>query len=262
MKKTFYYSNELHDDFASTRSISGREIDENFPYFHGRLWNFAASVIYRLLVTPLVFLFCKLYYGVRIRGRAHLRGLKGGYYLYANHTQHAADAFLPTLVAFPTRCHVVTEASAVSLPGLGNLVQMLGAIPLPTDPHGLRRFAGVLDRRIKQGRAVCIYPEAHIWPYYTHIRPFPSGSFAYPVHSGVPAVPYTVTYRPRRILKKRHPNITVYIGEPVYPAAGAPARQERQRLRDEVYEFMNDTAERIDQPEFIRYVRCEDSAEP
>lgn len=114
-----------------------------------------------------------------------------------------------------------------------------------------------MQLRVGQGSAVCIYPEAHIWPYYTHIRPFRAGSFAYPVRCGVPAVPYTVTYRQRRFLKWMHPCITVYIGKPIYPAPDASERKERQRLRDRAYAFMTETAEKTPQPEYIRYVRAD-----
>lgn len=255
-RKIYYFSDELHDDFAATKVLGSKPVTEDFPYLHKNpLWRFTAAVLYRGIVTPLVWAYCKVFFGLRIQGKKNLRGLQSGYFLYANHTQHAADAFIPTLVSFPRRTYVVTGPSAVSIPGLRNIVQMLGAIPLPDDVHALRRFAGVLKTRIGQGAAVCIYPEAHIWPYYTHIRPFRAGSFAYPADCGVPAVAYVVTYRERRIFKKCRPCITVQVGQPIFPQAGEPNRKERHRLRDAAYAFMTETAEAAAQPEYIRYIR-------
>lgn len=261
MKKTYVYTDELHDDFAATKDLKSDVIPEDFCYLHrSPWWNLAAFAAYRLFATPLAWLYCKLFFGLRIKGKAHLRGLKQGYFLYANHTQHTCDAFIPTIVAFPRRAHIVTAASAVSIPGIRTLVQMLGAIPLPpTTARGFSSFTDALQTRIGQGRAVCLYPEAHIWPYYTHIRPYRAGVFAYPVRCGVPAVPYTVTYRERRLFKRLHPNITVYIGAPIYPNPEENERRERQRLRDDAYAFMTETAEGIKQPEFVRYVRADAS---
>lgn len=261
MKKTFVYSDELNDDFAATKNLRPEAVPEDFPYLHkSLLWNVIAWITYRLIVTPLVWLYCKLYFGLRICGKEHIRGLKQGYFLYANHTQNVGDAFFPSLVSFPRRTYIVTSASAVSIPGLRNLVQMLGAIPLPPQTaRGFSGFTGALQARIGQGSAVCIYPEAHIWPYYTHIRPYRAGAFAYPVRCGVPAVPYTVVYRKRRFLKRLHPKVTIHIGEPIFPDANAPERMERQRLRDAAYRFMTETAERAQQPEYIRYVRADDA---
>lgn len=257
MKKTVYYSDELHEDFAATQGIHAEEIPEDYPYVRRSvLWRVVTFLVFRVIVTPLVFLFCKLLYGVRIRGKSHLRGLKQGYFLYANHTQHACDAFIPSLVSFPRKSYIVTAADAVSLPGLRHIVQMLGAIPLPPQTaRGFANFSDALKTRVGQGSAVCIYPEAHIWPYYTRIRPFGTGSFAYPIRCGVPAVPYTVTYRERRIFKRLHPLITVYVGEPIFPDPDAPERAERRRLRDAVYRFMTETAASVKQPEYIRYVK-------
>lgn len=257
-RKTFYYSDELNDDFAATKSLGSKPVTEDFPYLHKNpLWRFTAAVLYRGIVTPLAWAYCKVFFGLRIKGKKNLRGLKNGCFLYANHTQHAADAFIPTLVCFPRRTYVVTGSSAVSIPGLRNIVQMLGAIPLPDDVHALRRFSEVLKTRVGQGAAVCIYPEAHIWPYYTHIRPFRAGSFAYPADCGVPAVPYVVTYRERRVLKQRRPCITVQVGQPIFPRAEESNRKERHRLRDVAYAFMSETAETAAQPEYIRYIRKE-----
>lgn len=256
--KTFYYSDELSDDFASTQSIHACHVADDFPYIRKNpFWNIAAFILYRLIVTPLVWLFCKIGFGLRIRGKKRLRGLRGGYYLYANHTQHAADAFIPSLVAFPRKTYIVTGADAVSVPGLRAVVQMLGAIPLPTHAKGLPHLADAMRTRLREGSAICIFPEAHIWPYYTHIRPFRSGSFAYPVRDHVPAVPYVVTYRERKVLKFLWPCITVYIGDPIYPDGNATERAERQRLRDEAYRFMHETAEGIPQPEHIKYIKKE-----
>ena len=259
-KKTNYYTDELHDDFAATQGIHGCVIPDDFPYIRkSRLWNFTAFLAYRCIVTPLAWLYCKIFHGLRIQGKKNLRGIRSGYCLYGNHTQYAVDAFVPTLISFPRKAHILTGPDAVSLFGLRTLVQMLGGMPLPTSPKGLPHLADAVQTRLRQGRVVCAYPEAHIWPYYTHIRPFSSGSFAYPVRAQVPAVPYVLVYRPRRVFRRCKPCITICIGKPIYPDPAAPPRAERQRLRDEAYTFMRDTAESIPQPEYIRYVRADDT---
>ncbi len=43
-----------------------------------------------------------------------------------------------------------------------------------------------------------IFPEAHVWPYYTGIRPFGEAAFHYPVATGKPVYTMTVTYQRRR----------------------------------------------------------------
>ncbi len=256
--KTFVYRDALNDDFAATKNLRAVKVSAKHPYLRKNpLWIFLAFLVYRVIVTPIAFLYCKIIFRVRIQGRRHLRGIRGGYVLYGNHTQSVYDAFSPTLLTFPRKAFILTGAQSVSIIGMKQLVQMLGAMPLPDDPHGLVHLGEAVQTRLKRGSVICIYPEAHIWPYYTGIRPFRSGSFVYPVRCGVPAVPFVVTYRERKLFKNRHPLITVKIGRPVYPDAAAPERAERQRLREECYRFMRREATGAKQPEYIRYIRDE-----
>ena len=189
-RKTIYYHDPLHDDFAPTNGhIRPKPIGADFPYEHpSPVWQALAFVVYRLIMTPFLFLYCKLVFGLRIENRKVLRELPGGYFLYGNHTNTLADAFIPTLLAFPRRANIVTAADTVSIPGVRNIVQMLGAVPLADTIDGTRQFLAAIHRRLERRQAVMIYPEAHIWPYYNGIRPFPDTAFTYPVREQVPAV--------------------------------------------------------------------------
>ncbi len=70
------------------------------------------------------------------------------------------------------------------------------------------------------GACIGIFPEAHIWPFYTGVRPFVGTSFRYPVKLHAPVVAMAVTYRKRRGLfcwVKRPPGMTVTFSAPMYP---------------------------------------------
>ncbi len=241
--KVRYYSDELNDDFAGT-SINTCEVTSDFTFVNRNiLWQICEFIVYRLIVTPLVFLFGKVAYGLKIKNRKALKALKKtGYFLYGNHTQGVMDAFTPSLCTFPQKAHIVVNPDAVSIKGIRQLVLMLGGMPLPTDLKGYKPFRQALETRIKQKRVVTIYPEAHIWPYYTGIRPFKATSFSYPVAMNVPCVAFTTTYRQRKIFKNAYPKITVTLSEPFYPDMSLPEKEARQKLRDEVYAFMNTVA--------------------
>ena len=85
-----------------------------------------------------------------------------------------------------------------------------------------------------------IYPEAHIWPFYTGIRPFKDTSFRYPVQQKLPVFSLTNTYQKRRYSKK--PKMVTYIDGPFYADASLPVRQQKKMLRDQVYEIMKKRA--------------------
>ena len=260
-RKTIYYHDPLHDDFAPTNGhIRPKPIGADFPYEHpSPVWQALAFVVYRLIMTPFLFLYCKLVFGLRIENRKALRELPSGYFLYGNHTNTLADAFIPTLLAFPRRANIVTAADTVSIPGVRNIVQMLGAVPLADTIDGTRQFLAAIHRRLERRQAVMIYPEAHIWPYYNGIRPFPDTAFAYPVREQVPAVGVVVVYRQRKLLRFLPPCITVVVGEPVYPDASLPPRSARRALHQKVYTFMCDTVARRHSYAHIEYLPAQDT---
>ena len=161
-RKTVYYHDPLHDDFAPTNGrIHLKQINADFPYEHkGPLWNALAFVVYRMVMTPFLFLYCKLVFGLRIENRKALRELPDGYFLYGNHTNTLADAFIPTLLAFPRRANIVTAADTVSIPCLRNIVQMLGAVPLADTIDGTRQFLAALHRRLERRQPIMIFDDS------------------------------------------------------------------------------------------------------
>ncbi len=253
-KKIIYYDDELRDDFADD-GLQAKTVPADFPFVRrGCLWLLWEFILYRLIAVPVVWLIGKIGFGLKIRNRGVLKRLRGtGYYLYGNHTQKMMDAYTPTLAAFPRHVHIITGPEAVSTPLLRCLVPALGGIPLPGTAAGFRPFEAALQTRIRQKRAVAIYPEAHIWPWYTGIRPFPDGSFLYPVRGSVPAVAFVTTYRRRRLFKKLWPCITVTLSEPFYPDPSLPPREARKKLRDEVHAFMCGTADDPDNYAYYEY---------
>ena len=132
--KTYYYSDELNDDFAGT-NIKQKELPADYQYFsRNPLKKFFEFILYRLIVTPIIFLSQKLVFRVKIKNRRVLKGYKKrGYFLYANHTAAVKDAFIPTLVTFPKKAYIIINPDGVSIPVVGKAVEMLGGVPIPVE---------------------------------------------------------------------------------------------------------------------------------
>lgn len=258
-KKTIYYKDPLHDDFAAS-NIQPKPVPADFPFvLRGPFWRVLEFICCRVITIPVIWLYGKVGFGLKIKNRKALRKLRGtGYFLYGNHVQNVMDAYTPWLAIFPRHAHIIVGPEAVSVPVLRKLVQLEGGIPLPGSMKGFRPFLDALHLRIRQKRVVTIYPEAHIWPWYTGIRPFPDGSFAYPVRENVPAVAFVTTFRQRRIFKKLPPLLTVTLSEPFYPDAALHPHEAKKRLRDEIYGFMCKTAAAADNYVYYEYLKDPD----
>ena len=253
---TVYYRDELNDEFSGI-TRKPYTVDANYRYLHKNpLWKLTEFLVYRIIMTPFAYLYCKCKFHHRIVGREALRQAgKQGFFVYGNHTLMAGDAFFPSLVSFPRKAKVVVNSDNVSVPLTRGWIQRSGAIPVPTHHSGMRPFLHALEKSALLGHSIQIYPEAHIWPYYTGIRKFSSASFRYPVRYDAPVFCTTTTFQEPKHGKT--PRVTVYVDGPFYADKGLSDRENEQMLRDRVYTTMCERAKNSTY-ESIRYVKRED----
>ena len=252
-RKVIYYEDELNDEFSVAR-ITPKTIDGDWVYCHNSAFGkFAHFFWYRIVAMPVAFLFCKLKFRhKKVNAGVIKKTTRGGYFLYGNHTQDIGDAFIPNLIDPATDKYIIVHPNNVSIKIIGSVTPSLGALPLPDDMNAYTNFVKAVDGRIKEKKAVVIYPEAHIWPYYTKIRPFSDASFHYPVRLDAPVFAFTNTYHKRKFGKE--PRIITYIDGPFYPDKSLPVKERKKKLRDEVYEAMCRAAERSD-VEIVKYIK-------
>lgn len=239
--KTIYYKDELNDEFAQD-NIVAKPINGSYRYIRdGFLGKVSHLFCYRIIATPLAYLYLKLHFHHKIVNRSILKEYKKqGIFFYGNHTHFLADALIPTIVNVPKDAYVIVHPNNVSMPVLGRITPSLGALPLPDDVAAGKHFIKAVEYWINKKRCVMIYPEAHIWPFYTDIRPFKNDSFRYPVNLKAPVFCLTNTYQKRKHSKK--PNIVTYIDGPFFADDSLKPKEQRQKLRNEVYKVMKEKA--------------------
>ena len=102
-----------------------------------------------------------------------------------------------------------------------------------------------------ENHPIVIYPEAHVWEYYTDIRPFPDTSFKFPIKFNKPAFAMTVTYKKSKIFKK--PVMEVFLDGPFYPN-GNTQKEKITSLHSSVYETMKQRSKNSN-VNYIRYIK-------
>lgn len=254
-QKVIYYRDELNDEFANDH-IQAKKIDGSYPYIRDSLGGKLAHFFwYHVVAIPLAKIYMRLHFRQRVVNAQVLKKAgDGGYFMYGNHTHPLGDALIPTLVNRPVDVATIVHPNNVSMPVLGCITPSLGAIPLPDDREAMKHFLEALDDRLRKKECVMIYPEAHIWPYYTKIRPFKDTSFRYPVQSRSPVFCLTNTYQKGK--NDRVPQIVTYVDGPFYADEKLPVKEQKRLLRDEVYRTMCERAKN-NTVELIRYEREE-----
>lgn len=289
-----YYNDELNDDFAEDKDkIKPIKIDENYKYIHKNLlWNITAIILYRIIFSIPVYIHTKIKYKFEIVNKEALKKeKKNGYFIYGNHTNEFIDPFFPTFITYPKRVYVIANADNVSIPGLKTAIRMLGALPVPDNIKASKNFFKAIKYYINKNRVIAIYPEAHVWPFYTKIRNYKSVSFKYPIELDKPVYSFTTTYQkfennkrkkdntrkkdnkydtiktnnmndevikneigPKEALKKDKIKIVTYVDGPFYPDKTLNKKEAQEKLRNEVYEAMNNRSKNSN-IEIIKYVK-------
>ncbi|MBQ8157131.1 acyl-phosphate glycerol 3-phosphate acyltransferase [Candidatus Saccharibacteria bacterium] len=244
MTKRIQYYKSFEQDFAASKR-QNYCLPDDYDYRGGWTRRIGAWLLYPLiLLIDLVYM--KLVAGVKVENRRVLRGVKGGYFLYANHTQLFGDVVNPFLITRWRRPYIVCSAANLGIAVLGPLLPTAGALPIPEDLRGMRRFSQAVEACVRK-HPVVVYPEGHLWPWCTEIRPLAAASFHYPAKYEKPVFVATTTYRKSRWRKK--PRAIIYLDGPFEPDATlgrkvrqaelarkvAATMQQRAKLSDFVY---------------------------
>ena len=248
-KEKIRYYESFSDDFFQVGE--NYKLSDNYKWIkNGVRFRFLSALTYSLAI---IFsnIYCRLFLHVKIVGAKNLRRQKGGFFLYGNHTQPIGDVFNPALVCFPKRIYTVVGVANMHLPVIGKILPYLGALPIPDTLSGMKMFNSAVEERIKTGHPVIIYPEAHLWEYYTHIRPFSDTSFKYPVNLDVPVFCMTTTYQKRKFGNK--PKITIYVDGP-FDICDGSKKQRTSYLCNAVQDKMEERAKNSN-CEYIHYIK-------
>ena len=204
---------------------------------------------------PLAFFYTKIVFRHKIVGKEVLKPYRNsGYFMYGNHTQDIGDALMPNMIEKCKDKYVIVNPENLSVSFAGRVINSLGALPLPDNLKANRNFIRAIEKRIAERAAIVVYPEAHIWPYYTGIRPFGDSSFTYPARLRTPVFCFTNTYQKRP--RSKQPRVVTYVDGPFFPDGNLSPQENRKKLRDEVYKKMCERAS-LSNVKVIEYIRRE-----
>jgi len=183
------------------------------------VYRLASLLVYSVVFTVVVF-YNKVTFGLRVRGREHLRAIDGGFFLISNHTLYLDPAIVAHSI-FPRRTYFSAMAETFDRPVLGGFIRLLGAFPLPGGP-GIHRIIPAIEWALRRGRCVHFFPEGELDHYNQHPNDFHEGVFYLAERFDVPVVPVTLVIHDRHLfwirLKKPLIQVTVEIGQPILPA--------------------------------------------
>lgn len=241
-ERVFYYDSEEDDPIKTDEQEKKQKVGlpPGYEFIPKSLLVRAYSAVLYRCFKLFARYYAYAYLHMKVVGREKLKKARGtGYVIYANHTNPYHDAFSPAVVA-DRRIFTIISPVNLKIPGIGKFLPYIGGVPLGGTEAEKRAMNAAVDKRLAQKKCLVIYPEAHVWPYYTKIRKFPAGdrSFKYAVRNKVPVFTMTTTYHKSRVKGQARPDMTVYVDGPFYLDEKLGDDENRAKLAHEAYESM------------------------
>ncbi len=249
-EKVQYYSSFSEDVVSSAEQSAA--VPEGYEWIRpGLKARISAALTYGIVVF-LGWIWCRAVLGISYKNRKAINSAKDGCFIYANHTQPFGDVVLPAFLSLKKRVYTIVSPANLGIPVIGRILPALGALPIPRGLGQMKSFLSAVGERASGKNCIVIYPEAHVWPYYTGIRPFGDSSFRFAVDFDKPAFAMMVTYQKRRLGNR--PKATIYLDGPFYPDKSLSPRQRRAELCSRVRSAMEQRS-RLSSCEYIKYIR-------
>ena len=242
-ERVFYYESETDDPIKTDEQEKKIEVGlpEGYEFIPKHWWTRVYSAVLFRIFWIFGQWYERHYWQAKFYGREKLKEARGkGYVIYANHTNPFHDVFGPALAA-DRRIFTIISPVNLKIPGIGKFLPYIGGLPLGKTAEEKKAFNAAVDKRLAQKKVLVVYPEAHVWPYYTGIRKFPAGdkSFKYAERNGLPVYTMTTTYHRRKDKKRGDlPRMEVYVDGPFWPDKGLSSEENRAMLARKAYDSM------------------------
>ena len=221
----FPYPEDTSSHYITVKMDRGFVFDKDYPYVdYSKGFAFKRFWV-RLLLRLIVFPLARVRMGLRIKGKANLKGnkdlLKKGAITICNHV-HFWD-YICVMKALHNYRWPYLLAWDKNVNGeSGPLVRFVGGIPIPEhDNEATLAFTKSITKLLDDGNFLQIYSEGSMWEYYAPIRPFKRGAASIAIKNDKPIIPMAFSYRKpgwiRRKIFKQMALFTLHIGEPLYP---------------------------------------------
>lgn len=238
------YIEELPDDAHVFHMWTPLEFEADSEYSFvpkSKIFLLISNLTY-LIVYPILVTLNKVMFGFKIEGKAKLKKIKGAKITVSNHI-HQMDCTMNAIANAPHKTYFPTLQSNFQIPIVRDLIKVLNAIPIPNKVNAKKQFIKAMNELLGEGKTVHFYPEAALRPYCKKLRNFKKGAFQFAVENDIPIVPFVYYFEePKGIYKyyKKKPCIKMKILEPVYPNKENRKQDEIIRLKEEVYNKMNE----------------------
>lgn len=179
-------------------------------------------------------------------GIENFRKLHTGAVITCNHF-NAFDSFAMQ-VAYDKSLHrrrkmyrVIKEGNYTGFPGFyGFLMRNCNTLPLSSNFETMKKFLKAVDKLLKKGHFVLIYPEQSMWWNYRKPKPLKNGAFNFAARNNVPVLPCFITMQDSDVLDSDGfyvQEYTIHIEKPIYPDKDKSNAENIREMKNKNFEI-------------------------
>lgn len=221
-KTTIEYPQKTDEHYIQTKEKRKIILDSNYPFVdNSKKFRFKKRIV-RLLLRLIVFPMTKIKLGLKVYGKENLKKnkelLKNGAISVSNHINYF-DYLAIMRTIKPVKPYVLSWKNNIT-DGSGNLVRLVGGIPIPEgNISATKEFLNAVNGILNNKGWIHVYAEGSMWEFYRPIRPFKKGAAYLATKNIKPIVPIGFSYRKpgffRRNIFRQVALININIGEPI-----------------------------------------------
>ena len=189
---------------------------------------------------------------IQINGLKNLENLQGGAVLTTNHFHYFDSA--PAVYALKQlqkkhKLHIVIREGNYQLPGFfGFLLKNYNTFPISSNMRTMVNLNNAIQKVLKKGHFVLVYPEQAMWWKYKKPRMYKIGAFKWASKNNVPIVPCFTTMEDMEWLEEDGmpaQKLTWHIGKPIYPDSSLSIKENADIMMKKNKEFTVSVYEKV-----------------
>ncbi len=179
---------------------------------------------------------------IKVEGLENLKKVKTGAIVTSNHF-NPLDSMMPRKVikkAFRKNIYIVSQDTNLAMPGIiGYLINHLNILPIcPGAAYMAKTFKPKLDKLLKKGEFVLIYPEEEMWFNYRKPRPGKSGAYRFAAEFNVPVIScFTEMVDTEKVDNEEFYNVdyVAHVLKPIYPDPKKTLKENAREMAEKDY---------------------------
>lgn len=211
--------------------------DGDYKYVRTNPFYRASCLFCRTITFLFGPLLCFFRFGLRVRGRKNLKGVKSAISV-CNHVSIVDTLFVKQAIGHYRSYH--TGAPHNNKKGFGGyILRRAGFLSLGGGFSAQKKLIAVFKTLLNKGAIINFYPEEALWQRYEKPRPLKNGAFNYATKFNVPIVPLFITF------EGKHKHAVINVLSPIYPVQGLSDKQNTEQMRNACFEQWKELYEKV-----------------